>query len=434
MINSRNITDLHPVLQNICKRHIKQCAELGVTITVTSTLRDDEYQRHLYDQGRSRPGGIVTNMSVTGAHGLGLAYDVVPVVNKKAVWDDHSLWKIIGDVGKELGLVWGGDWTKFIDKPHFELTAGLKFLDLRAGKRPFWFKGGYMYTRVLKLNDRGDDVRDMQRILKRDGHKISIDGQFGPATLAAVKAFQKANGLKADGIVGPASQTALKYLEDRPYTIEWHGPRDFIQVIRFRKDAVVMADVIDSKGKFETARAMFKRLAFKPTLLFNGSLFNMSTGESLNYFIDEYVSKGKNLFSPHGLRIDGKNGIKIISDPKGARDFIGFGPAMVLNGLPTNERNNLDNGFYYGLHPRTAFGEDADEYFIIMVHGRRKLLGHKGMSIPELRDFCISELKLTNAGNFDGGGSSIVLNEKGKPLNFFLEHRGLDNAVAFYLK
>ena len=154
----------------------------------------------------------------------------------------------------------------------------------------------------------------------------------------------------------------------------------------------------------------------------------------MNYFIDEGVSKGKNLFSPHGLRIDGKNGIKIISDPKGARDFIGFGPAMVLNGLPTNERNNLDDGFYHGLHPRTAFGEDEDEYFIIMVHGRRKLLGHRGMSIPELRDFCIAELKLKNAGNFDGGGSSLVLNEFGVPLNKYLEFRGLDNAVAFYLK
>ena len=54
-----------------------------------------------------------------------------------------------------------------------------------------------------------DAVRAVQKRLKELGYyNGSADGDFGPATEAAVKAFQKANGLKADGKVG--KQTLAK--------------------------------------------------------------------------------------------------------------------------------------------------------------------------------------------------------------------------------
>jgi len=139
MLNSRKVTDLHPKLADICLRHIKACKLRGIDIIITSTKRDDEYQASIYAKGRTRPGSIVTNLKVTGAHGLGLAYDVVPIVNKVAIWNDSKSWEVIGEEGKKLGLVWGGDWKGFVDKPHFELTDGLAFNELRAGRRPVWF-------------------------------------------------------------------------------------------------------------------------------------------------------------------------------------------------------------------------------------------------------------------------------------------------------
>jgi len=39
--------------------------------------------------------------------------------------------------------------------------------------------------------------------------KLDVDGDLGPATIAAIKAFQMKNGLVADGIVGPKTLTAL---------------------------------------------------------------------------------------------------------------------------------------------------------------------------------------------------------------------------------
>ncbi|MGW0061419.1 peptidoglycan-binding protein [Streptosporangium sandarakinum] len=49
----------------------------------------------------------------------------------------------------------------------------------------------------------GSGVRKIQTRLVAHGHKIDIDGVFGPETAAAVKTFQKAHGLKVDGAVGP---------------------------------------------------------------------------------------------------------------------------------------------------------------------------------------------------------------------------------------
>lgn len=108
MINIRKITDLHIVVRDLCYRHIDACKARGVELLVTSTLRDAEYQAYLYSIGRTREGSIVTNMKLIGPHAFGLAYDVVPIVNGKTVWDDDRLWAIAGKEGKKLGLIWGG--------------------------------------------------------------------------------------------------------------------------------------------------------------------------------------------------------------------------------------------------------------------------------------------------------------------------------------
>ncbi len=57
---------------------------------------------------------------------------------------------------------------------------------------------------------RGDDVKKIQQKLKQWGYyRGAVDGIFGSGTLSAVKSFQRKNGLKADGIVGPATAAAM---------------------------------------------------------------------------------------------------------------------------------------------------------------------------------------------------------------------------------
>jgi len=54
-----------------------------------------------------------------------------------------------------------------------------------------------MFTRILKYGGRGEDVKNLQKLLS-----LNADGIFGIQTERAVKNFQKENGLIADGIVG----------------------------------------------------------------------------------------------------------------------------------------------------------------------------------------------------------------------------------------
>ena len=57
---------------------------------------------------------------------------------------------------------------------------------------------------MVSYGSRGDAVRKLQELLNALGYDCgSVDGIFGSKTKAAVLAFQKANGLAADGIVGP---------------------------------------------------------------------------------------------------------------------------------------------------------------------------------------------------------------------------------------
>ena len=57
---------------------------------------------------------------------------------------------------------------------------------------------------MLRTGSRGDAVRKLQEMLNAKGYTCgNVDGIFGSKTYAAVLAFQKANGLAADGIVGP---------------------------------------------------------------------------------------------------------------------------------------------------------------------------------------------------------------------------------------
>ena len=63
---------------------------------------------------------------------------------------------------------------------------------------------------TLRYGGQGVEVQTLQNMLISLGYLSgSADGKFGSSTRRAVKAFQQANGLSPDGIVGAATQAKL---------------------------------------------------------------------------------------------------------------------------------------------------------------------------------------------------------------------------------
>lgn len=132
MIDSRDIKDLHPCLQRgfeELKRRIPSDYKLGVS----STYRDKEKQNALYEIGRSKPGKVVTSVKGGGSkHQYRLAFDIFENIKGKE-WDNPTFFKTVGTIWEEMGGVWGGNWTGFVDRPHLEFTGGLNIKDLQSG-------------------------------------------------------------------------------------------------------------------------------------------------------------------------------------------------------------------------------------------------------------------------------------------------------------
>jgi peptidoglycan hydrolase-like protein with peptidoglycan-binding domain len=74
--------------------------------------------------------------------------------------------------------------------------------------------------RVLQNGDVGDDVAELQELLRDAGtYDGAIDGDFGEGTRAAVIEFQRSQGLEQDGVVGEQTLTRLRNpVANRPST------------------------------------------------------------------------------------------------------------------------------------------------------------------------------------------------------------------------
>jgi len=62
---------------------------------------------------------------------------------------------------------------------------------------------------LIRRGQSGQNVRELQQQLKDAGHNIEVDGKFGAETASAVREYQRENGLKVDGLVGPETSGAL---------------------------------------------------------------------------------------------------------------------------------------------------------------------------------------------------------------------------------
>lgn len=136
MINSRDLLELHPAVRLKAEAFMRRCGAQGIDVLITSTYRDHASQDALYAQGRSKPGKKVTNArGGQSYHNWRVAFDFVPIVHGKAVWNDTALFTRCGEIAEFVGLEWAGRWTRFKERAHCQYTGGLTLADFQAGKQ-----------------------------------------------------------------------------------------------------------------------------------------------------------------------------------------------------------------------------------------------------------------------------------------------------------
>lgn len=141
--SERQINSLHPAIKSIAIEFLTEAKKQGFNLMVTSGLRTYKQQEDLYNQGRTTPGNVVTNARPGYSyHNFGLAFDVAGLKDGKL---DYNIdWTKLGAIGKKVGLSWGGDWTSFKDKPHFEHKANMTLAQLRTAYESGKVEGNYV--------------------------------------------------------------------------------------------------------------------------------------------------------------------------------------------------------------------------------------------------------------------------------------------------
>jgi hypothetical protein len=123
--SEKRLQQLHPALATAVRAMIADLAARGIVVEVVQGLRTFAEQDALYAKGRTKPGAIVTQArGGQSNHNFGLAADLCPFTNDKPDWNAPiAVWAAIGASAAAQGLEWGGQWKKFLDKPHVQLPA-----------------------------------------------------------------------------------------------------------------------------------------------------------------------------------------------------------------------------------------------------------------------------------------------------------------------
>lgn len=148
---------LQPSFRYRVQAFIKLCQGQNINFKITETLRTFDRSDELYAQGRTTPGKIVTNSKAGQSfHNYGLAIDAYPLTQKGTIdvnFDRSpelmALMKIAAKIASTQKINWGGNFTKFMDFPHFQDGNGPGIGELKVLYPDGWMPGTSIdYTRI----------------------------------------------------------------------------------------------------------------------------------------------------------------------------------------------------------------------------------------------------------------------------------------------
>jgi peptidoglycan L-alanyl-D-glutamate endopeptidase CwlK len=130
----RNIQTLHPRAQELARVFIKRVLDAGINARIISGTRTYAEQNKLFRQGRyGNPGPKVTKArGGQSNHNFCIAWDIGIFEDDGAYLGDSPLYDKAAEVGLVDGIEWGGHWTSFVDRPHYQAATGLIISAVRA--------------------------------------------------------------------------------------------------------------------------------------------------------------------------------------------------------------------------------------------------------------------------------------------------------------
>jgi peptidoglycan L-alanyl-D-glutamate endopeptidase CwlK len=140
------IAKLQPEVRTYARALVQRAARADIDVKIISGLRTYAEQDALFAKGRTAPGPKVTNAKGGESnHNFGIAFDV-GVFDGKNYLPSSPAYDVVGAIGVEIGLEWGGHWTSLVDKPHFQL-------------RPDWAANLSAREMLAELRERVQDGR-----------------------------------------------------------------------------------------------------------------------------------------------------------------------------------------------------------------------------------------------------------------------------------
>ena len=122
---SRDLAGLCPCVRRRWAKLVEACHFSGFDLALIETIRQPDRQAYYVRIGASKT--MDSKHLPQPPHGLSLAVDVCPrEYLSNPLWHpEGELWDRMGGFAKRFGLLWGGDWPAFVDRPHCYLDACL---------------------------------------------------------------------------------------------------------------------------------------------------------------------------------------------------------------------------------------------------------------------------------------------------------------------
>lgn len=136
------IRSLQTKAQREARAFLRRVIDSGIDARILSGTRTYAEQDRLYRKGRFGDTSAIVTKAKGGHsnHNFGIAWDIGIFRNGKYL-GESPLYTRAAEVGVVPALEWGGNWTSFVDRPHYQLITGRSLAVVRSN-----FESGQVFV------------------------------------------------------------------------------------------------------------------------------------------------------------------------------------------------------------------------------------------------------------------------------------------------